>query len=31
MNQQRGPLLLILMAAILVSGGYASPIHKSDN
>ena len=30
MNQQRGPLLLILWAAILVSGGYASPIHQSD-
>ena len=30
MNQQRGPLLLILWAAILVSGGYASPIHQSN-
>ncbi|HZL67898.1 MAG TPA: PEP-CTERM sorting domain-containing protein [Candidatus Limnocylindrales bacterium] len=29
MSQHRGPLLLILFAVILVSGGYASPIHKS--
>ena len=29
MNQQRGPLLLILFAVLIVSGGYASPIHKS--
>ncbi len=29
MSQHRGPLLLILLAVILVSGGYASPIHKS--
>jgi hypothetical protein len=29
MNQHRGPLLLILCAVIFVSGGYASPIHKS--
>ncbi len=29
MSQHRGPLLLILIAVILVSGGYAAPIHKS--
>jgi hypothetical protein len=29
MSQHRGPLLLILLAVMLVSGGYASPIHKS--
>src|SRR5664280_736162 len=28
MSQHRAPLLLILFAAILVSGGYAAPIHK---
>ncbi len=28
MNQHRRPLLLILVAVIFVSGGYASPIHK---
>src|SRR5664280_3069780 len=29
MNQQRGHLLLVLFAVMAVSGGYASPIHKS--
>ena len=29
MSQHRGPLLLILLAVLLVGGGYASPIHKS--
>jgi autotransporter family porin len=29
MRQHRGPLLLILLAVILVSGGYASPIRQS--
>ena len=29
MSQHRGPLLLILFAVMSVSGGYASPIHKS--
>ena len=29
MSQHRGPLLLILFAAILVSGGYAAPIYRS--
>ena len=29
MNQHRGPLLLILLAVMAVSGGYAAPIHKS--
>ena len=29
MSQHRGPLLLILLAVLLVGGGYASPIHRS--
>ena len=29
MNQQRGRLLLILFAVMAVTGGYASPIHRS--
>ena len=29
MNQHRGPLLPILFALVIVTGGVASPIHKS--